>query len=57
MEKSMMIDVPEIVEQCEGKIVFDLCEKYKISTTNSDGTFRHLLDILSDISSEIFKNE
>lgn len=54
MEESMMIDVPEIVEQCEGKIVFDLCKKYKIPTTNPDGTFRHLLDILSDISSEIF---
>ena len=53
----MMIDVPEIIEQGEGKIVFDLCEKYKIPMTNPDGTFRHLLDILSDISSEIFKNE
>lgn len=24
-----MIDVPEIVEQCEGKIVLDLCKNIK----------------------------
>ena len=53
----MMIDVPEIIEQGKGKIVFELCDKYNISIVNNDGTFRHLLDILSDISSEIYKNE
>ncbi len=53
----MMIDVPEIVEQGEGKIIFELCEKYNIPIINVDGTFRHLLDILSDLSSEVYKNE
>ena len=53
----MMIDVPEIIEQSEGKIIFDLCDKYNISIINADGTFRPLLDVLRDISSEINKNE
>ena len=52
-----MIDVPEIIEQGEGKIIFELCKKYNIPTINEDGTFRHLLDILRDISLEIYKNE
>ena len=26
----MMIDVPEIIEQGEGKIIFELCEKYNL---------------------------
>ena len=30
----MMIDVPEIIEQSEGKIIFDLCDKYNISIIN-----------------------
>ena len=53
----MMIDVPEIIEQSEVKIIFDLCDKYNISIINADGTFRPLLDVLRDISSEINKNE
>ena len=57
MEENMMIDVPEIIEQSEGKIIFDLCDKYNISIINADGTFRPLLDVLRDISSEINKNE
>jgi hypothetical protein len=57
MEESMMIDVPEIIEQGEGKLIFELCKKYNIPTINTDGTYRHLLDILSDISSQIYKNE
>ena len=57
MEENMMIDVPEIIEQNEVKIIFDLCDKYNISIINADGTFRPLLDVLRDISSEINKNE
>ena len=57
MEENIMIDVPEIIEQGEGKIIFELCKKYNIPTINEDGTFRHLLDILRDISLEIYKNE
>ena len=53
----MMIDVSEIIEQSEAKIIFDLCDKYNISIINADGTFRPLLDVLRDISSEINKNE
>lgn len=53
----MMIDVPEIVEQGEGKIIFELCEKYNIPIINVNGTFRHLLDILSDLSLKIYRYE
>lgn len=52
-----MIDVPEIIKQGEGKIVLELCNKYNISIKEADGTYRHLIDILSDLSSQIFTNE
>ncbi len=52
-----MINVPEIVTQGTGDIIFKLCKKYNVSMINTDGTFRHLLDILNDISSKVYKNE
>ena len=52
-----MVDVPEIIEQGEGKIVLELCKNYNIPIKEANGTYRHLIDILSDLSSQIFTNE
>ena len=57
MEGNAMIDVPEIIEQGEGKIVLELCKNYNISIKETNGTYRHLIDILSDLSSQIYTNE
>ena len=52
-----MIDVTEIIEQGEGKIIFELCKNYNVPIKLTDGTYRHLIDILSDLSSQIYTNE
>ena len=57
MEENVMVDVPEIIEQGEGKIVLELCKNYNIPIKEANGTYRHLIDILSDLSSQIFTNE
>jgi len=57
MEENAMVDVPEIIEQGEGKIVLELCKNYNISIKEANGTYRHLIDILNDLSSQICINE
>ena len=57
MEENVMIDVPEIIEQGEGKIIFEFCKNYNVPIKLTDGTYRHLIDILSDLSSQIYTNE
>lgn len=52
-----MIDIPEIIEQGEGKMIIELCKKCNIPIINADGTYRPLLDIFRDLSLFLYKDE
>lgn len=49
-----MIDVPEIIEQTQDNIIYEMCEILNVSLQNPDDTYRDITDIFLELGEKIF---